>query len=521
VAAAVALVMMALGAAAAEADPGRGRPGVPEAPALARLAAPPLGLPRVPLPAGDSPTPARIALGRKLFFDRRLSGNGTMSCGMCHIPEQGFTNNELARPVGVEGRSLRRNAPALFNVAYVERLFHDGRERRLETQVWGPLLHPAEMANPSADAVVARIAGLADYGDLFQDAYGAAPSVERIGRAIASYERTLLSGNSPFDRWHFGKELDALTPEAIEGFGLFTGQAGCAACHRIEPTHALFTDGDFHDTGIGYLTAIVRSADRSPVTVELAPGVSVPLPRASIESVSDPPTRDDGRHEVTRDPADRWRFRTPSLRSVALSGPYMHDGSLPTLTDVVQYYNRGGHPHPGLDPRIRPLGLYDREIAALVAFLESLTGDDVQTLIDEARAVRRRRQREIPDRARLEPAEKPESSGVGGSEEVFEGRPRDIERGRDAVVANGAKGRPNAEPECVGDAKAGWDCCRVVRPLAYAGLLEQERRPHRVGADVLGSRPSRLQSAETCSGMAIYGHFVPGGNRADLRRPAH
>jgi cytochrome c peroxidase len=354
--------------------------------AVARIAAPPLGLPPVPVPEDNAPTLAKVALGRKLFFDRRLSHNGTMSCAMCHIPEQGFTNNELARPIGVEGRSLRRNAPTLLNVAYVKDLFHDGREVALETQVIGPLVERSEMANPSIGHVIARIRSLPDYAGLFERAFGAGPSPDRIGQAIASYERTLLSGRSPFDRWYFGGEAGALGPRAVEGFRLFTGKAGCVACHTIGARHALFSDGAFHDTGIGYYNTVVRPRERTPVPVELAPGVTVEMPREVVESVGDPDAADLGRHEVTLVPADVWKFRTPTLRNVALTAPYMHDGSLRTLEEVVGHYDRGAHGHPGLDPRLRRLGLTESEIAALVEFLGSLTGEGVADLVAEARA---------------------------------------------------------------------------------------------------------------------------------------
>jgi cytochrome c peroxidase len=353
--------------------------------AVARVAAPPLGLPPVPVPADNPPTPAKVALGRKLFFDRRLSHNGTMSCAMCHIPEQGFTNNELARSVGIEGRSLRRNAPTLLNVAYVEQLFHDGREIALETQVIAPLVERTEMGNPSIGHVIARIRSLPDYAGLFEGAFGAGPSPDRIGQAIASYERTLLSARSPFDRWHFGGDAGALGPRAVEGYRLFTGKAGCVACHAIGTRHALFTDGAFHDTGIGHYTNAIGRRQQTPVAVELEPGVMAQVPRAVVESVGDPEAADLGRHEVTLAPGDLWKYRTPTLRNVALTAPYMHDGSLRTLEEVVRYYDRGGHPHSGLDPLLRPLGLHEGEIIALVEFLNALTGDDVPGLVAEAR----------------------------------------------------------------------------------------------------------------------------------------
>jgi len=354
--------------------------------ALARLAAPPLGLPPVAIPTDNPPSAAKIALGRKLFFDRRLSHNGTMSCGICHVPEQGFTNNELARPIGTEGRSLRRNAPGLFNVAYAELLFHDGRETRLETQIISPLLARVEMDNPSIGYVIARIEALPDYAGRFEAAFGGGPTIGRLGDAIASYERSLLSANSAFDRWYFAREEPALSREARVGFDLFTGKAGCSACHLIGDEHALFTDHGFHDTGLGYYNSKVRPTARAPVPVEIAPGVRVYVSRATLETIGLPPASDLGRHEVTLDPGDLWRFKTPSLRNVAVTAPYMHDGSLTTLEEVVRFYNQGGHPYPGLDPAVQPLGLSDREVEALVRFLESLTGDNLAELINDARS---------------------------------------------------------------------------------------------------------------------------------------
>lgn len=362
-----------------------GAAGERAAAAARRVATPPLGLPAVPVPPDNPVTAAKVELGRKLFFDRRLSHNGTMSCAMCHLPEQGFTNTELARPVGVEGRSVRRNSPTLLNVAYVPALFHDGRESSLETQVVGPLVERSEMGNPSIGHVIARIRALSDYRGLFERAFGAGPSVDRLGQAIASYERTLLSAASPFDRWYYGGETGALSAAAVQGFALFTGKAGCAACHTVGLRHALFTDHLFHDTGLGWYNATVRTQAQAPVTVELAPGVTVAVARSLVESVGEPEPADLGRHEVTLDPADVWKFRTPTLRNVGLTAPYMHDGSLRTLVDVVRFYDRGGHQHPGIDARIHPLELSEPEIAALVAFLESLTGDNTDTLAAEAR----------------------------------------------------------------------------------------------------------------------------------------
>lgn len=357
--------------------------------ALVRAASPPLGLPPLPVPAENPLTLAKIRLGRKLLFDRRLSLNNTMSCAMCHIPEQGFTVNELAQAVGIGGRSVRRNVPTLINVAYMRALFHDGRETGLETQVISPLMAPNEMANPSMGYLVERIERLADYRGLFEQAFKRGPSVETIGQAMASYERTLLSANSRFDRWYYGNQPGALSAKAQAGFQLFVGdRARCVTCHTITAQGALFTDNAFHNTGLGWFNSMVGATRKTPTRVQLAPGIFTDLAPEVIASVGESRPSDLGRYEVTRLPADRWRYRTPSLRNVALTAPYMHDGSLSTLDEVVRFYNRGGHPHPWLDPRIRPLHLTEMDIGTLVAFLESLTGDNLDELIADARGIR-------------------------------------------------------------------------------------------------------------------------------------
>jgi len=351
---------------------------------VARVARPPLGLPAVPVPEDNPISAEKVALGRKLFFDRRLSGNGTFSCAMCHVPEQGFASNEMATAVGIEGRTVRRNAPTLYNAAYLGRLFHDGRETRLEHQVWGPLLAPNEMGNPSIGALLEKIATMDDYALRFERAFpGRGVAVETLGMAIASYERTLVSGGSAFDRYRYAGEVGALDPLAKQGLALFTGKAGCASCHPLGDASALFTDSAFHNTGVGYARAM---SDDVAVTqrVQAAPGVFLDVPRAIVAQVSERPPNDLGRYEITGDPADRWKYRTPGLRNVALSAPYMHDGSLATLADVVAFYDRGGVPNQGLDPRIHPLDLDDQERRALVAFLESLTGADVEELVSDA-----------------------------------------------------------------------------------------------------------------------------------------
>lgn len=349
---------------------------------LKTVTKPPLGLPAVPVPANNPLTKEKISLGRKLFYDRRLSLNNTFSCAMCHVPEQGFTSNEMATAVGIEGRTVRRNSPTVYNIAYAQALFHDSRETTLEQQIWAPLLAHNEMANPSIGYVIEKINNSADYKGLFKKAFDKEPSMETIGMAIASYERTLNSANSAFDRWYYGKDKQALDEKAQRGFELFNGKANCSNCHSITSNHALFTDNNNHNTGIGYAEAMAKT-DKSQ-RVQVAPGVYVDVAATLINSVAETKPNDLGRYEVTQKPEDRWKYKTPSLRNVSLTAPYMHNGTIATLQQVVEFYNQGGIANENLDPLIKPLNLTELEIADLTAFLESLTGDNVQELVADA-----------------------------------------------------------------------------------------------------------------------------------------
>ena len=341
------------------------------------------GLPAVPVPTDNRLSAEKIALGRKLFYDRRLSLNDTQSCAICHIPEQGFGSNELSTAVGIEGRGVRRNAPTLYNVAFLERLFHDGREFSLEQQIWGPLLASNEMGNPSVGYILEKIKSLPDYQGLFEQAFdGAAPDIKNLGQALASYQRTLIAGDSDFDRWYYGQEDNALSDSAKRGFKLFNGAAGCSVCHTIQAEYALFTDQQLHNTGVGYL----NSMRKTPKTqkVQIAPGVVVDVETSVYAAASAPKPNDLGLYEMTQDPADRWKYKTPSLRNIALTAPYMHDGSLKTLADVIEFYDQGGVPNELLDPAIRPLGLSEQDKADLVEFLNVLTSHQVDVLISDA-----------------------------------------------------------------------------------------------------------------------------------------
>lgn len=355
--------------------------------ALKRSLSTPLGLPPVPHPHDNPPSVAKVELGRKLFFDRRLSINRTMSCAMCHVPEQGFTNWELSTAIGVEGRSLKRNSPSILNAGYLNVLFHDGREHALETQFIGPLTARNEMANPSAGHVVALLKNLADYAQMFEDAFEAQASLDRIGMALGAYQRSVLAGNSPFDQWYFGGDETAVSADVKHGFQVFNGKAGCSDCHLIEDDYALFTDELFHDTGYGQMREEKRQNPPTSIPVQVAPGVVHQMEFSKIRSVSAEREADLGRYEVTEDPVDRWRFRTPSLRNLTVTPPYMHDGHLNTISQVIEFYDQGGSQLSDQDPRIRPLGLTGAEKQELEAFLQSLTSPDLDCLISEARVL--------------------------------------------------------------------------------------------------------------------------------------
>lgn len=332
----------------------------------------PLGLP--PLEDWQRPVQNQIELGRKLFFDRRLAFNNTNSCAMCHIESQGLTSNQSATAIGMEGRSLSRNSPALYNVAYQKLLFHDGRESDLSQQAWAPLLSPLEMANPSIGHVVDRVKSLEDYNGMFEAVFdGHKASMQTIGDALASYQRTLLSGNSRFDKWYYAKQEDALNAAEKNGFDVFMGKGQCATCHTVGEKWSLFTDQNYYVTGVGYRNAI-GNGDRVS-RVELAPGEFIEMKHKDMKSFSGQRINDIGRFAVTLNPDDRWSYKTPSLRNVELTYPYMHDGSLSTLEEVVEFYDKGGLEHDG-EKVLQPLHLTDEEKTNLVAFMKTLTTDE-------------------------------------------------------------------------------------------------------------------------------------------------
>ena len=346
--------------------------------AAGRSGAEPLGLPPVPIPADNPQTPEKIALGNTLFHDARFSGDGTISCSTCHADEKAFTDSPRKTSRGIRGQFGTRNAPTVINAAYFHTLFWDGRASSLEDQSQNPPLNPVEMGLTSFEPFLKVVREDPAYVEAFNKVFhvtGAAVTIEHVKMAIGSYERTLISGDSPFDRWYFQHDAMAISEAAKRGFEVYVGQGRCVSCHVIEQDQALFTDNRFHNIGVG-INKI--QADTPRLTAEF---LKAKAAGASVDKtvLSDPKTSDLGRFAVTTHFDEIGAFKTSTLRNVAVTGPYMHDGSLKTLRDVVKHYNDGGKSagdpsvNPYLSGGIRPLNLSDQQMDDLVAFMETLT----------------------------------------------------------------------------------------------------------------------------------------------------
>lgn len=293
------------------------------------------------LPFENRPTKPSVELGRFLFFDKRLSGDGTVACSSCHLPSRAFTDGK-AVSTGIKGRRGQRNAPTTINRLYGRSFFWDGRARTLTEQSLEPFLSPVEHGLSQRDllSVVSSIPG---YRRLFREAFGTNVTEDGIKTALAHFQWTLLSGNSPVDRFDYHGDADALPPAAQRGFLVFRGKGGCVRCHA-GPN---YTDEQFHNLGVGW----------ESLRVDL------------------------GRYAATRQPEDIGAFKTPTLREVARTAPYMHDGRFKTLREVVNFYNHGGVNNPHQDPIMRPLFLSDDERADLEAFLNNLSGEGWQQTV--------------------------------------------------------------------------------------------------------------------------------------------
>lgn len=320
------------------------------------------------IPSDNAMTPERVALGHKLFFDVRLSADGTVACATCHDVSRGFTDQ---RPVseGIGGKLGRRNAPTVLNATFLATQFWDGRAPRLEDQAKLPIVNPIEMGMPNGEAAVAKIAGDAEYVKLFQAAYSRAPNYEDVGRALATFERTLVFLDAPFDRWSDG-DTKAMSADAVKGFALYQGKARCVSCHPINGASPVGSDDRFHNIGVSARHQDFESLAGRALT-ELAKGgdSQAAIDKLALES----DLSELGRFLVTKRRSDVGAFKTEQLRNVGVTGPYMHDGSMQTLWDVVDHYNRGGEANLYLDGGVEPLALTEPEINQLVAFLFALT----------------------------------------------------------------------------------------------------------------------------------------------------
>jgi cytochrome c peroxidase len=319
------------------------------------------------VPSDNAMTADRVALGRKLYFDVRLSADGTVSCATCHDVSRGFTDQ---RPVseGIKDQLGRRNAPTTLNALLMQTMFLDGRAPTLEEQAKLPIVNPIEMGMKDGAQATAAIADDAEYQRLFQKAYGRAPNYEDIGRAIAAFERTLIFMDAPFDAFLRG-DANAISARAREGWELFNGQARCVSCHWLNPSSPIGSDNRFHNIGVS-----ARHQDFE----ELARKAQAALEKDdSAQAIDELALGSDlselGRFMVTKNRGDIGAFKTSQLRNVAITPPYMHDGSLQTLWDVMDHYNKGGEANPFLDGGIEPLALSESQIDAVVAFMFTLT----------------------------------------------------------------------------------------------------------------------------------------------------
>jgi len=333
----------------------------------------PLDATRAAIPPDNPQTPEKIALGQRLFFEPRLSADGTVACSTCHDSQRAFTDGKPVS-IGIDGRVGQRNAPTILNALYNKTQFWDGRVRTLEEQAAQPIVNPSEMGQPSLDVATARIAAIAEYDQAFRRVFGRAASGPDLLRAIASYERTQISFDSPFDHFIAG-DANAIDSSAQRGWELFNTRGRCNLCHALTEEQrdvTNFTDNDFHNIGIGIIRHNVVALARRAEGLINSNDTSA-VDRAAIETDMSAL----GRFLITKKEADIASFKTPNLRNVLVTAPYFHDGSQLTLWDVVDHYNKGdGLQNPYLDKDIQPLALTEGDIDDLVAFLASLTSPD-------------------------------------------------------------------------------------------------------------------------------------------------
>jgi len=303
----------------------------------------PLGMLPITWPTDNPWSADKEQLGRFLYFDKRLSADGSVACATCHDPKFAFTDG-AAVSTGIKGQKGGRSSPTIINRAWSLAQFWDGRAATLEAQALGPMANPIEMGN-THEAIVTKVKEIPGYRPLFAAAFGdEAITIDRVSKAISTFERTIMSGNSPYDKWKASQKR-AMSDSAVRGYHVFQ-QAQCDACHE----GANFTSNMYSNIGVGI----------------------------------DKPNPDVGRYAITKDEADWGVFKTPTLREVEHTAPYMHDGSLRTLEEVVDYYDKGGTPNKNLDSHIKPRHMSPQQKADLVAFLKALSGEGWQNIAPPA-----------------------------------------------------------------------------------------------------------------------------------------
>jgi cytochrome c peroxidase len=341
----------------------------------------PLGLPPVPIPEGNPQTSEKIALGKKLFEDKRFSADGTISCAHCHDPAKAFADG-LPVAEGIKKLKGTRNSPTVINSAYYTSQFWDGRRLSLEEQAKDPFLNPVEHGLGKEqgfhDFIVNVIRKDKGYVQEFERVFGVKLeqiTIDHVVKAIASFERTVISGHSPFDRYLYGGDKTALSDSAIRGLELYKGKARCQECHAISEKYAIFTDDKFHNLGVGFKTIQPRLREMvREFRMAKQQGREPDKSKFTDAEISEL-----GRFVVTLKTSDIGAFKTPTLRNIAVTDPYMHDGSLKTLEEVMELYNKGGEKNPFLGS-VRVLNLTDEELKDIIEFMKSLTSPEFKNL---------------------------------------------------------------------------------------------------------------------------------------------
>jgi cytochrome c peroxidase len=371
----------------------------PPTPGAAPVPVLPAGVIKSFTPADNPITDAKAKLGEMIFDEKRVSVDNSVACNSCHWPRKGFTAPTGASR-GVRHQVGKRNAPSILNAMFYKSLFWDGRTATLEEQAKLPILNPIEMGQKDPKDVVAKLAAIPEFVEAFQRVFGHPVNWEEMGKALAAFERTQLSTEAPFDRFLHGDEK-ALNASQRRGWALFTGRGRCGSCHTYDPALPLFGDNRFHNTG-----AAARKQDFNQLVAHA--GSAATSSRIDVDKLAlETDASELGRFLVTQRSEDIGAFKTPFLRDVLLTAPYMHDGSLETLWDVIEFFNKGGERNPFLDPEMKPLWLTESEVDDLASFLGALTSDRFAELraaeLDRQRATylyRRKVQQEMHKGAR-------------------------------------------------------------------------------------------------------------------------